>query len=332
MVIKQLLTDQTIAIQDLAQWELKRESIQTCLFEIMGNPPIKRNTRSILVDHVEVLHDYVRSKISYLVGDGDKITAYLLCPKEILKPAPAILALPQTVKCGKDEVAGLDGNPDFAYGHELAMRGYVVLAPDYLTAGERIYTGKECFDSGSFYEQYPDWSMVGKNVEDSKSAIDVLCDLEYVDVARIGVIGHSLGGHNAIFAAALDERIKVAISNCGLSVFSEEEERMEWSLEDGYIYFPKLRRYFEENVDPPFELHEVAALIAPRPWLNISSYFDMAYGNQEFLAEVGIQFYQVYSLYKMADAFGYFMHGNDHSFPRSARDLAYAWLDRWLKV
>jgi hypothetical protein len=114
-------------------------------------------------------------------------------------------------------------------------------------------------------------------------------------------------------------------------VFSEEEERMEWSLEDGYIYIPKLRRYFLENMDPPFDLHEVAALIAPRPWLNISSYFDKAYGNQEFLAEVGTQLYQVYNLYKVSKAFGYYMHGNDHSFPRSARELAYGWLDRWLK-
>ncbi len=152
-----------------------------------------------------------------------------------------------------------------------------------------------------------------------------------MDKDRIGVIGHSLGGHNAIFAAALDERIKVAISNCGLSVFSEEEERMEWSLEDGYIYIPKLRRYFLENIDPPFDLHEVAALIAPRSWLNISSYFDKAYGSQEFLAEVGTQLYQVYNLYKLSKAFGYYMHGNGHSFPRSARELAYGWLDRWLK-
>ena len=248
-----------------------------------------------------------------------------------MKPAPAILALHQTIKFGKDEVVGLKGFPDFAYGHELAMRGYTVLAPYQLTAGDRIYPGKDSFDSSPFYEQYPDWSIVGKNLEDSKSAIDVLYALDYVDKDRIGVIGHSLGGHNAIFAAALDDRIKVAISNCGLSVFSEEEERMEWSLEDGYIYIPKLRRYFLDNIDAPFDLHEVAALIAPRPWLNISSYFDKAYGNQEFLAEVGTQLYQVYNLYKVSNAFGFYMHGNDHSFPRSARELAYGWLDRWLK-
>jgi cephalosporin-C deacetylase-like acetyl esterase len=331
MAIKQLLADGNRAIQELARWEQRCESIRTRLFETIGIPPVTRNTRSIRIVNEEKLGEYVRSKISYVVGKGEKITAYLLHPKDITKPTPAILALHQTVKYGKDEVVGLNGYPDFAYGHELAMRGYVVLAPDHLTTGERIYPGKDSFDSGPFYEQYPSWSMVGKNLEDSKSAVDVLYSLDYVDEERIGVIGHSHGGHNAIFAAALDDRIKAAVSNCGLSVLSEEEERMEWSLEEGYIYIPKLRRYFLENTDPPFDLHEVAALIAPRPWLNISSYFDKAYGNQEFLAEVGTQLYQVYNLYKASKAFGYYMHGNDHSFPKSARELAYGWLDRWLK-
>ena len=114
-------------------------------------------------------------------------------------------------------------------------------------------------------------------------------------------------------------------------MFSEEDERLGWSLEKGYIYIPKLRRYFLEDLEPPFELHEVAAFIAPRPWLNISSYFDDAYGNQEFLAEVGARLYQVYKLFEMPAAFGYYMHGNNHSFLKPARVLAYEWLDRWLK-
>jgi dienelactone hydrolase len=331
MAIKQLLTDEIKANQDITQWELQCKNIRTRLFETIGIPPVTRDTRAIQTLKQETLDEYVRCKVSYIVGEGERITAYLLRPKDLSKPAPAMLALHQTVKYGKDEVAGLHGDPDFAYGHELARRGYIVLAPDHLTAGERIFPGKECFDSSPFYERYPDWSMVGKNLEDSKSAIDVLCTLDYVYKDRIGVIGHSLGGHNAIFAAALDERIKVAVSNCGLSVFSEEEERIEWSLEDGYIFIPKLRRYFLENMEPPFDLHEVAALIAPRPWLNISSYFDQAYGNQEFLSEVGTQLYQVYNLFEESKDFGYYMHGNGHCFPRSARDLAYTWLDHWLK-
>jgi acetyl esterase/lipase len=238
----------------------------------------------------------------------------------------------QTNDFGKDEVVGLYGNKDYAYGHELATHGYVVLAPDYLTAGERVFPGKGNFDSAPFYEKYPNWSMVGKDIEDSMSAIDVLYTFDFVDKNKIGVIGHSHGGSNVIFAMALDERISAGVSNCGMSVISEEEKCLEWSTEDGYIYFPKLRKYLLERKDLPFDINEVAALIAPRPWCNISAYYDETLGNQEFLAEVGVQFNQVYKLFGKQNHFCYFMHGNDHSFPKFARSLAYEWLDRFLKV
>jgi dienelactone hydrolase len=269
--------------------------------------------------------------VRYLVGEDDPIWAHLLVPDEVEQPAAAIVAMHQTVDSGKDEVVGLAGCPDFAYGHELACKGYVILAPDYLTAGERTYPGEEGYESGPFYDHYPNWSMVGKNIEDSKAAVDVLCMLSWVDETRIGVIGHSLGGHNAIFAMALDDRISVGVSNCGMSVFSEEEERLEWSLEEGYVYIPSLREIFLAEEEAPFDLNEVAALIAPRPWLNISSYYDVAYGNQEYLAQVGVQLNQVYRLYGKQSAFSYLMHGSGHSFPEFARRLSYTWLDRFLR-
>ncbi len=36
---------------------------------------------------------------------------------------------------------------------------------------------------------------------------------------RIGVIGHSLGGHNAIFTATFDERLKAVVTSCGFTGF-----------------------------------------------------------------------------------------------------------------
>jgi dienelactone hydrolase len=332
MTIKRLLSIREKEIHTVEQWQEGRDDIVMRLFNTLGSPPVPRNTRDI--EHISEVHmpGYVRTRVTYRVGENDCISAYLLYPDDMKLPLPAIVAMHQTVNCGKDEVAGLEGNPDYAYGHELAQRGYVVLVPDYLTAGERIYTGESGFESGPFYEQYPAWSMVGKNIEDSMAAVDVLYALDFVDHSRIGVIGHSHGGHNAIFAMALDERIKVAVSNCGLSLFSEEDEKLEWSLEEGYVYIPALREYFLEDLEPPFDIHEVAALIAPRPWLNISAYYDFAYGDQEFLAEVGVELYQVYKLLEAPGSFAYHMHGNNHSFPSSARALAYGWLDRFLKT
>ena len=92
---------------------------------------------------------------------------------------------------------------------------------------------------------------------------------------------------------------------------------MAWcdDAEGGYNYIPALKEYFLSGERPPFDLHEIAALITPRPWLDISTYSDVAYGKQEFRAEVGVMLYQVYKLFEKTENFGNFMHGNDHSFP-----------------
>ncbi|MBU7021041.1 MAG: alpha/beta hydrolase [Theionarchaea archaeon] len=329
-MIKDLLSYNGTTVATVDQWEEKREDIKRRLFSTLGLPPEPRNTRDLTVIDEKRAEHYRRQRISYTVMQ-DQITAYLLIPDPLEEPAPAVVAMHQTVNSGKNEVVALDGCRDFAYGHDLAERGYIVIAPDYLTAGERVSPDKDPFDSAEFYNHYPEWSVVGKNMEDSMAAVDVLCMTPGVNTERIGVIGHSLGGHNAIFAMAVDNRIKAGVSNCGISVFSEEELRMDWSLEEGYIYIPALRKYFLEGLEPPFDIHEVAALIAPRAFLNISSYYDRAYGNQEFLADVGIQLYRVYKLYREERQFSWFMHGNDHSFPQYARALAYEWLDTFLK-
>lgn len=330
MTIKSLLPTQDDTPNGLEKWLEKREDIKMRFLDNIGTPNFSRSTCEIETIETNKCESYVRHKLSYIVGESDEIRAYLLVPNGVRVPTPTIVAMHQTNDFGKDEVVGINGSKDYAYGHELATKGYVVLAPDCLTAGERIFPGKNSFDSGPFYEKYPNWSMVGKDIEDSMSAIDVLSTLDIVDKNKIGVIGHSHGGSNAIFSMALDERVSICVSNCGMSVISEEEKGLEWSAQDGYIYFPKLRKKLLEGSELPFDINEVAALIAPRPWLNISAYYDKTLGNQEFLADIGVQFSQIYKLYDRHNHFSYFMHGNDHSFPKYARMLAYGWLDTFL--
>jgi dienelactone hydrolase len=331
MTIKTLIPEQQDGVDQLDLWLEKREEIKTRFLENLGKSDIPRNPGGIEIIESTECEGYIRHKLRYWVGKQEEVQAYLLVPPGLKAPSPAIVAMHQMNNCGKDEVAGLSGNRDYAYGHELAKRGYTVIAPDYMCMGERVYPGKERFDSTPFYEKNPDWSMVGKDIEDSMSAVDVLCTLDYVDVNKIGVIGHSHGGSNTIFAMAMDERISVGVSNCGMSVISEEEKCLEWSTDEGYIYFPKLRKYLLAGEELPFDINEVAALIAPRPWLNISAYYDKTMGNQEFLSEVGAQLTQVYKLYGKQNHFAFFMHGNDHSFPRFSRLLAYEWLDTFLR-
>ena len=97
-------------------------------------------------------------------------------------------------------------------GLELAKRGYVVICPDYPSFG----------DSASYdfnADNYQSGTM--KGIFNHMRCVDYLISREEVDPDRIGVIGHSLGGHNSLFVAAFDPRIKVIVSSCGWTPFHD---------------------------------------------------------------------------------------------------------------
>ncbi|MDE0867341.1 MAG: alpha/beta fold hydrolase, partial [Rubripirellula sp.] len=77
---------------------------------------------------------------------------------------------------------------------ELAMLGYVVNVPDYPGFGDsRPYNFEsDRYDSGTI-----------KGVFNHMTCVDLLQAHPDVDPNKIGAIGHSLGGHSAMFLAAL---------------------------------------------------------------------------------------------------------------------------------
>ena len=75
--------------------------------------------------------------------------------------------------------------------------------------------------------------------------LDYLESLPFVDGAAMAAIGHSLGGHNSVYTAVFDERLKVVVSNCGLDSFLDYYggDEKNWQPERGWCqtrYMPKL--------------------------------------------------------------------------------------------
>src|SRR5205807_8639900 len=106
-----------------------------------------------------------------------------------------------------------------------------------------------------------------KAVWNNVRAIDLLQSLPEVDPDRIGCIGHSLGGHNAMFTAAFDTRIKAVVSNCGFTSFPKyyRGNLKGWT---SARYMPRIATVY--NLKPekmPFDFPEVIAAIAPRAFL-----------------------------------------------------------------
>lgn len=189
------------------------------LIDLIGPTPLPCSLNPMILGEVDC-GSYVRQTVEYAVEESERVKSFVLVPKDARRPVAAILAHHQHAgqfDLGKSEVVGLAGNPDQAYGAELAERGYVVIAPDAIAFEERNWS--EIPGQAEYYELASrlvrGQTLLGKVLHDVRVALDYLTTRREVDERRIGFIGHSYGGRMAIWAAALDDRIKAAVSNCG---------------------------------------------------------------------------------------------------------------------
>ena len=228
------------------------------ILECLGIFPEKVELNIKEIENVDK-STYIQKLIEYNVEKNERVKSYLLIPKNI-KKAPGILAIHQhhgNWDIGKSEVVGLTSDTMYSYGVDLVKRGYVVIAPDIICFEDR--KGKDKFnidrDSKAMYERFKfcDFLVHGttlqtKTLHDLSVAVDVLCELEYVDKNKIGVIGHSLGGQEAILMEWFDKRIKVAASSCGLSMMQDIIDNM--VLQSFYLYIPNMLKYcdFDEII------------------------------------------------------------------------------------
>jgi len=169
-----------------------------------------------------------------------------------------------------------------------------------------------------------------KGIWNHMRAVDLLQSLPEVDAARIGCIGHSLGGHNTLFVAAFDLRIKVAVSSCGFNAFPKYMggNLKGWSHRG---YMPRIADVY--GADPskmPFDFPEVLAAIAPRAvFVNApkdDSNFELS-GVMDCLRAAA----PVYGLYGAEERLAAVHPAGGHDFPPESRGKAYAFVDEVLK-
>ncbi|MBI3948013.1 MAG: dienelactone hydrolase family protein [Armatimonadetes bacterium] len=334
-VLSDLLSD-TWEKADRAVWDRRRAGILAAFTDLLGEgapaAPPEPEVRWLGEEREDGV---VIRKLSFLVETDDRLYAYLVLPEGLNAPAPAVVCLHGTTADAKDACLGRGDHPggSDSVAIHLAQRGLVAMAPDHFCAGERLKPGERPYDSTRLYARHPEWSEMGKNIYDHARCIDLLRTLPEVDGGRIGSIGHSLGGYGSAFLAAMDERVQAAVSSCGITAWAADPKRDNWSrTQPGrYRHFPKLRRFWEGGQPAPVDFHEILALIAPRAFLNLS-----AVGNDvcfPVFAPFPELYYQVESIYKLLGAEGKFavhFHSSGHSFGRSARALAYTWLEEQL--
>jgi dienelactone hydrolase len=317
----------------VVSWKKKRDRTMLALRLMFGTAneiDLQVGEAEILGE--EVLDAYRRLHLRIPGAKDEYIPAYLLIPHQMIsQPSPVMIVLHQTQAPGKAEAVGLTGDPEMAFADELARRGYMCVAPDAIGFGERIPEGGQPYDGiMDFYKAHPNWSVFDRMNFDVTRIINYLHKRGDVDKERIGIIGHSHGAYGAIMATVVEPRIALAIASCGFTTLRTDPKPERWSHLTPLI--PRLGFYLDDIAQVPFDWHEIAACIAPRPFFNFATLEDDIFPNTDNLADVHEQIERLYALYNTSGKFHGELVPGEHRFPKDARERAYDWLDTQFKI
>ncbi|WP_417737992.1 prolyl oligopeptidase family serine peptidase [Rosistilla oblonga] len=256
-------------VENQTDWKRRRAEIYQQWQDLMGQWPALIEDQDLEVLGSERRENFVQHKVRFRWLPEESTEGYLLIPDgEGERPAVITVFYEPETAIGK----GKEGR-DFAL--QLARRGFVVLS-----IGTTDATAAKTY--GLYYPSLNDaqvqpLSMLGYA---AANAWHALARRPEVDSDRIGIVGHSFGGKWAMFASCLFDRFACAAWSDPGIVFDNARNSVNywepWYL--GYHPRPWRKRGLITDSNPAHglypklmqqgrDLHELHALMAPRPFL-----------------------------------------------------------------
>jgi len=267
--------DDGAPVKTRQDWSRRREEILRYWHGVMGPWPALLERPRVKYFGKEHVENITRHKVQVEFAPGAfASTQYLLVP-DGPGPFPAVLV----TWYGSGDSAGLSekarGSLDF--GYQLAKRGFVALC----IGGEASAIGRENARPPETKSGIQPLSCLAYA---AANCCNALAGMPEVDPRRIGVVGHSFGGKWAMFASCLYDRFACAVWVDPGIVWNENDPNANY-WESWYLGYEfdrpadKQRRpgvpqegnprtgAYKRLVADGRDLHELHALMAPRPFL-----------------------------------------------------------------
>jgi dienelactone hydrolase len=253
-------------------WKARRAEILKKWNDLLGPwPPLLENP-VVQEQWKEPVENFTRHRIEFEVAPGRKTAAFLLRPQGA-GPFPAVV----DVFYYPEDGAGMkeDRRQQNDFGYQMVKRGFVALCVGQNPTAPR--------PNADLY--YPTWDKAQLQPLSylayvAANAHTMLSQRKDVDPARIGVVGHSYGGKWSLFAGALYEKFAAVCTSDPGIVFNEARSNVNywepWYL--GYEQGTEFRARgvlkgkderrgpYKKMMEDQTDLHELHALIAPRPF------------------------------------------------------------------
>ena len=313
--------------EEMAEW---RAAFGEKLRECLGPFPESCYLDPEVIETVDA-GSYRRERVLFNSEPDMAVVAYVLVPKGIEQGErrPGVLACHGHGN-GKDDVVGIDHGEknrrdrirdlNYDYAHELACRGYVVIAPDWRSFGERRLGGdfgaRDACNVFFIKGMLLGLNLLALNIWDAMCSIDYLQLRTEVDPNRIGCVGLSYGGTMTLYTAALDERVKCTVVSGYLNSF--ESYAIGLGNTCGAQTPAGLLSYGE--------MSDIGCMIAPRPLLIESGTGDDGFpidASREAAGAVS----RAYGVAGVPDRFDVDEFDGGHQW---SGVKAYDWLDKWL--
>jgi dienelactone hydrolase len=267
-----LVFDDGTAVKTPVDWQRRRQEILKTWHGMMGAWPALIEKPKIEYVAKEHRESFTQHKVRVEIApEHQTVDGYLLVP-DGGKSCPAVLV----VYYDPETAIGL-GKELRDFGGRLAKRGFVVLSigtPEFASLKAPY---KPLYESGKNATPLQPLSALAYVAANCHTA---LANLPEVDPNRIAVMGHSYGGKWAMFASCLYEKFACAVWSDPGIVFDESRANVNY-WEPWYLgYDPNQQRQrgipnetnprtgaYKRMVQEGHDLHELHALMAPRPFL-----------------------------------------------------------------
>jgi len=251
-------------------WERRRVEIRNKWMRMMGEWPSILDDQEFEILKEEKREDFTQYTVRFKWTPNEYTEGYLLVPEKEGKK-PAVI----TVFYEPETAAGIGGKPNRDFAYQLTKRGFVTLSIGTTeTTNNRTYSIYYPSRENAVMQPLSALAYAAAN------AYEVLAKFNGVDTERIGIVGHSYGGKWAMFASCLYDKFAASAWIDPGIVFDETKGSgvnywEPWYL--GYYQPPWENTWSETGVNGKglypklrennFDLHELHALMAPRPFL-----------------------------------------------------------------
>lgn len=337
-----------------------KAAAREAVFDVLSYRPEKVDPKPEVVDRTD-RGDHVREKVFFNTTPLFRVPAYVLIPKNLTKPAPAVVDLHShggMFLFGKEKVIDLGANhPAMTEYHaknydgrptatELVRRGYVVISIDAFMFGERRYMADADHKYGWDRAKYTmdavrhlNQQCRGKETTLAKSmafagatwpgvvfwddirTVDYLTSRPEVDAARIGCVGISMGGYRSIYLSALDDRIRAGVV---VGFMSSVRPMLKAHIDThSWVHFlPGLHRHLD--------LPDVSVMAAPRALMVQQCRKDRLFPPEGMEQAVKL-IADGYAKARHAKQFAGRLYDEPHVFTKAMQDDAVAFFDAHLK-